>query len=362
MRDRRRASRQGSAVGVGLAAGLALGIAAALGGCTAGAVTTASLTPAAEPCADGAVMVGGGIDNLQRALDAAEPGDVLQLEATTYVGTVTITRSGTADSPIVLCGSPASSASSASSVSSGSIIDGGGVDSGYTIHLDGAAYWTIADLAVTRGAKGVVLDGANHNELRGIEVSGTGDEGIHLRSGSSDNTVSGVTVSGTGVINPEFGEGIYVGSAESNWCTISDCEPDRSDRNRIIDSVVHDVTAEAIDIKEGTSSGEISGNRLDADGIDTVDSVVDLKGTRWVFEQNEVVSTDRVGVQIHVILAGWGADNEILGNTFDLAPTALAVSVVGDARATGNVVGCDNRTAGSTGTASTQARSNVACA
>lgn len=50
-----------------------------------------------------------------------------------------------------------------------------------------------------------------------------GDAGSHLRAQSSDNRVEGATVQNTGRTTLEYGEGIYIGSAESNWCRYSAC-------------------------------------------------------------------------------------------------------------------------------------------
>ncbi len=164
-------------------------------------------------------------------------------------GPFTITTSG-ADEPITLCGTSAS------------VLDGGAVDSGYALHLDHVADWVLTGFRVTGGQKGIVLDGVATTTLTGLEVSGTGQEAVHLRAGSSDNVIDGLVIHDTGRSTPEFGEGVYIGTAASNWCTVTACEPDRSDRNRVTGTTVFDVTAEAIDVKEGTSDGVISGNTL----------------------------------------------------------------------------------------------------
>ena len=46
-----------------------------------------------------------------------------------------------------------------------------------------------------------------------------------------------------------------VGSAESNWCQRSGCQPDRSDRNLVEGNDIAGTTAEAVDIKACTSDG-----------------------------------------------------------------------------------------------------------
>src|SRR5690606_741879 len=101
-------------------------------------------------------------------------------------------------------------------------------------------------LTIADGQKGVMVDGGQHNVLQGLTVEQIGDEGIHLRSHSSDNLVLDNVVRETGLRKPKFGEGIYVGSAESNWCEYTGCAPDRSDRNVVEGNTIESVPSEAV--------------------------------------------------------------------------------------------------------------------
>ncbi|MBN9177791.1 MAG: right-handed parallel beta-helix repeat-containing protein [Microbacterium sp.] len=312
------------------AASVALAAAALAGALAACAPDAGEAEPAIDECPSGAVVIGASASDLQKALDAAQPGSVIRLADATYAGRFTITVSGTDDAPITLCG-PSSAG-----------IDGGDVASGYALHLDGASHWVVRGFTVTGAAKGIMLDGSSHNELHDLTVSGTGQEGVHLRAASSDNLVEGLVVHDTGRATPEYGEGIYIGTATSNWCDVTDCEPDRSDRNRIIDNKVFAVTAEAVDVKEGTTGGELRGNDLTLGENPAVDSVVDLKGNEWTVEGNTIDAAGDTGIQIHSVAPGWGARNTLSANTFHLAKDAVAIAVVGDARGLGNRVDCDN--------------------
>ena len=265
---------------------------------------------------------------LRDALAGAVPGDVIVLADGDYAGSFEATATGSLPEPITVCGSRQAR------------LVGDAVDTGYTLHLDGAAYWRLQGFSVTGGQKGVVLDGSSHNEVRDLQVSAVGDEALHLRTGSSDNLVTGVEIRDTGRFQPEYGEGIYVGSAESNWCDLTDCEPDRSDDNRIVGNDVQDTTAEAVDIKEGTTGGELRDNVLRG-GSGEVDSVVDLKGNDWTVRDNRVTAEGADAIQVHVILDGWGRDNAVVENSFTLTRPGYAVNVVGAAEHAGNVVGCE---------------------
>ncbi len=312
---------------------VAIACAAALSGCAPAPMPgLVPASPSATPailCAPGAVVVGEGADALQAALDTAVPGVVLQLSPTVYRGRFHATAVATAEAPIVVCGSE------------GTVLDGGDVEDGYTLHLEGATYWDVRDLAVRGSQKGVVFDATTHSTLSGVTISDVGQEGLHLRADSADNTVRSVTIERTGLTDPEFGEGVYVGSAESNWCRYTACEPDRSDRNAFEHLVVRDTTAEAVDAKEGTTGGVVRGSSLSTGPAPAVDSAVDLKGAQWRLEDNTIEGPVDA-VSIHTILDPWGSDNVVVANTLHPGPGGLGVAVVGSARTAGNTVGCDN--------------------
>jgi hypothetical protein len=203
---------------------------------------------------------------LEKALAAARPGDTILMAAGTY-DPVVITRSGTAAAPVTLTG-PA-----------GAVIKGSGKD--YTLHLDGASHWQLVGFTVSGGGKGVMTDGSTGLLLDSLTVSDTGDEAVHFRSGSSNNTIQRSTIRNTGLNQPEYGEGVYVGSAKSNWKKYSDGRPDLSMNNRVVGNTFQRITAENVDVKEETGGTLIAGNRFDGSAIsgeNFADSVVDFKG------------------------------------------------------------------------------------
>jgi parallel beta-helix repeat protein len=227
---------------------------------------------------------------------------------------------------------------------SGSVLDGGGVDDGYVLHLDGADYWHLTGFSVTNGQKGVMADGTTGTVIEGLTVTKIGDEAIHLRNGSTDNVVSGNTISGTGHRRDKFGEGIYIGTAESNWCDISNCEADASDRNVIEGNTITDTTAEAIDIKEGTSDGIVRDNTFDGSGLQgDADSWIDVKGNGWLIEGNVGVDSPGDGFQTHEVVDGWGTDNVFRGNTAQVNGPGYGFALKPEA---GNTVSCDNTATG----------------
>jgi hypothetical protein len=312
---------------------------AAPGTAPSAAPTSEPATPSPAPppvaCTGSDVVAVSDADSLQQALDDAAPGQVIRLADGRYEGNFVATARASADAPIRLCGSR------------NAVLDGGDVDGDYTLHLSGAAYWVVSGFTVTGGQKGVMVDAGVGHRIEGLLVTSMGDEAIHLRSHSSDNVVAGNTIRDTGLRKPKFGEGIYIGSAESNWCQLTECQPDRSDRNLIEGNDIAGTTAEAVDIKEGTSNGVVRGNVFDGSAMEEADSWVDVKGNAWTIEDNTGTSSPEDGFQVHEVVDGWGQNTVFSGNTAAVHAAGYAINVAGP-RALRNStrVGCDNATEG----------------
>ncbi|NNG19980.1 hypothetical protein HJ590_10410 [Naumannella sp. ID2617S] len=61
-----------------------------------------------------------------------------------------------------------------------------------------------------------MLDGSVGSVISGVTVSEVGEEGVHFRSCSSDGVLERSLITRTGRTRLRFGEGVYVGSANSN--------------------------------------------------------------------------------------------------------------------------------------------------
>jgi hypothetical protein len=224
----------------------------------------------------------------------------------------------------------------------------------YGVHIT-ADHWALIGFTIRNHSKGIVADDGDHLVLRGLEVHTVGGEGIRLRAHSADNLISENWVHDTGIEEPSSGEGIYIGTAVSQWCRNTDCRPDRSDRNVVIDNIVGPNTrAESVDIKEGTSDGVLRGNVFDGTGMTETDSWVDVKGNGWIIEGNRGVNAPIDGFQTHVAAAGWGNENRFEDNVADVRGPGYGIHI--DVRGDGNIVTCDNvvRDAGS-------GHSNIVC-
>lgn len=269
-------------------------------------------------------------DALTVALSNATPGDVIAMAPGSYAGNFAITTSGTEQEPIWLCGS------------ADSVIDGGDIEGDYAVHLENVSHWRLVGFTVTGGQKGIVADTTAESVIQGLRVSGTGDEAIHLRTNSTFNVVQGNTITDTGLRRDTYGEGVYIGSAVSNWCTYNACEADRSDYNVVVANTISDTGSESIDIKEGTTGGLVLDNTFDGASMTGADSWVDVKGNNYLIQANTGVSAPEDGFQTHQILDGWGDFNVFDGNHADVGGPGNAIS---SWPPESNVVHCNNTVA-----------------
>jgi len=136
-----------------------------------------------------------------------------------------------------------------------------------------------------------MTDGALYDLIDSVSVYHIGEEGIHLRRFSSHNTIQRVVITQTGLKTPDYGEGIYIGSAKNNWNKYTGGRPDYCDSNSVLNSHIGPaIAAECIDIKEGTTGGIIRNNYFDATGItgaNSADSWIDVKGNDYRIQDNK---------------------------------------------------------------------------
>lgn len=266
---------------------------------------------------------------LDDALRAARPGTTIELADGRYEGRFVVEGAGSPQRPITLRGSRAA------------VLDGGDPRKGYALHVTDAEHWVLQGFTVTGAQKGVMVDRSSRVRLDGLDVGNTGMEAVHLRNGSSDNVVTGLDVHDTGLVRPGFGEGVYIGSAVRSW---EGDRPDRSDRNQVLGNRIVRTTAEAIDVKEGTTGGRLQGNVLDGAlmrGDNYADSLIDVKGNGYVVADNTGTRALLDGFQTHVVAPGWGEGTTFVGNVVQVAGRGYGVRVhKPDSSRT--VVGCDN--------------------
>lgn len=252
---------------------------------------------------------------LKSALENAEAGEKIVLASGTYVYDGTVVKwhtfecsaDGTQDAPITLCSQDPDNPA---------IIDGTTTESYYGLTITGD-WWNIENIVVTNASKGIIVDNSNHTTISGCEVYNIGSEGIHIRDGSSECTIDNSYIHDTGVVNPGYGEGVYIGSAEStteydHYCdnnTVKNCK------------IGPNVGSECVDIKEYTTGTLVENCTFDAKGCsgqNYTKAFINIKGNDCTvrycigyrngneyitraFEQNNVVD-------------GWGQNAYIYSN------------------------------------------------
>jgi len=281
-------------------------------------------------------------EQLKTAIQTAQPGDKIVLAdgtyksamtAGNYSGSFAATVDGTASNPITLTGSRSA------------IIDGSGTGGRYGLYLYGADYWNVTGITVANASKGIVLDGSSHNFLADLKVMNVGQEAVHFRSFSQFNVIRDSEITGTGKKSAQYGEAVYIGSANSNWATYTGGQPDRSDRNIVLNNSFSDFTAEALDLKEGSVGGYIAGNTFEGSslsGQNSADSWIDAKGNYYLIENNTGTNTLLDGYQVHNVYSGWGASNVFRANVANVNAAGYGFNVVTGAISQGNVVYCSN--------------------
>lgn len=281
---------------------------------------------------------------LKAALLNATPGDDIVLADGTYTGKFVIAANtnGTSNNPITLRGSR------------NAVLDGNDVTSGYVLHVQ-SSYWNIKGFTIKNGNKGIMTDGVKHVLIDGLTITNIGQEGIHLRTFSSNNIIQNCEISYTGVVTADYGEGIYIGTAKSNWASVTNGAIDNCDSNKVLNNKIGPyVAAECIDIKEGTTGGLISGNTFDGQGIqgaNSADSWIDVKGNYYLIQNNtgnnSLPSALLDGYQVNAAYNGWGCYNEFKNNVcnvnaagygFNVRLTSSSGNAVGNKVYTSNTV------------------------
>ncbi len=255
------------------------------------------------------------------ALKNARPGDRIVIRPGTYTGSVSASGNGA----FFYSGANGTSANhiiiESESASNPAILQGTGTASNYTLYITGD-YWEIKNLKIATAQKGLMLDHANYCYISNCEIYNVGMEALHFRDGSSNNLAENLNIHDTGKNTPAYGEGVYVGSDKGKWSTYNmECN-----NNIVRNSVIGPgVTAEHVDIKEGTTGTVIEGCAFRGTGMsgqNYADSFVDVKGNNAQirnnigYRENNSIIVD--AFQLSQQVAGWGLNNSFTGNTLYL--------------------------------------------
>jgi hypothetical protein len=285
---------------------------------------------------------------LSTALSYAQPGDLIQLAAGVYRGRFTVTRSGTATRPIVLCGTRAA------------VLDGGSIWSGGAVLKLNASYWTVDGVTMRNAQQGVVARRATRTVLRRVEIHTIGQAAVQFHVFSRHNVLERSYIHHTGRATAQYGEGVYVGTWHSQWGSTTGGLADRSDSNRVRGNVIGPyLGSEAVDIKDGVTGTVVDSNTFDGLGgslsTSNLNSVVIVIGNNNTVAYNRLKNALRWGFEVEQLLTGWGYRNVFRGNVLDMSGARGPGIFVGTtAVRSSTVVKCDNSVIGT-------ALSNLTC-
>jgi parallel beta helix pectate lyase-like protein len=231
-------------------------IATQTGGTLADTSTVSVTTPLSSPSSCLRTVPVSTMDGLTAALSAALPGDCILMVAGTYSVTVasphslglSITKSGTAANPIVIQGAGSSTV----------------LDLNLRMMDLRGSYVQLRRFRITdfpgmglwlRGVTGVVLDS--------MEIDHTNQEAIKIVEGSHHNVIKNSHIHDTGIVEPQWGEGIYVGNSGYPGFPLDFGVTD----NQILNNYFGpNLRSEGVDLKEGTDRTIVRGNTFDGTG------------------------------------------------------------------------------------------------
>jgi hypothetical protein len=227
------------------------------------------------------------------------------------------------------------------------VLNGGSISSASGIFLNGASHWILAGFTVTNSLGGVAGNGANDNKIISLEIRDVGEVGIHLREFSKRNLIRDNLIHRTGKYVAQYGEGVYIGTTESQWCVKTNCQPDRSDSNQVVRNVISATTADGIQMMAGTTGGLIRGNTIDGGGMVRISAApaqwVLVMGNKVLVDSNTAANALTHGMKVHrsATATAWGDNDVFRANKLDLGTSGYGI-YLDSPPANGMIVKCNN--------------------
>ena len=297
---------------------------------------------------------------VQKALNAAQPGQAIYLMPGDYYQDVISVRDGRPDSPIKITGL------------ANAVVKGGGNDRVVEINHD---YITLDGFTVD-GLRGDSLNKSNYrdmllyvvgkesnNGVTGLKIlnmtlKNAGGECIRLKYFATDNEIAYNNISDCGVYDFKFnnggknGEGIYIGTAPEQLYKNPTSDIDKSNNNYIHDNIINTNGNEGVDIKEGSAGNIVEYNKISGQK-DPESGGLDSRGDGNTFRYNEVSGSAGAGIRLGGDLykgVQYGKNNNVYGNKLtDNKYGAIKVQASPQERICGNIFSGNGKESGDYG-------------
>lgn len=261
---------------------------------------------------------------IQKAVDIAEPGDVINLSEGEYFQDVVTRRNGTAQAPIVVTGPQTA------------VMRGGGNARVIEVNHNYISFvgFTVDGLHGSSDSKSGYRDklvyilgkgarsGVVGTKVFNLTLRDAGGECLRLRYFAQGNEIAYNTFFNCGRYDFAFkgggknGEGVYVGTAPEQ---VEDgknptTDPDQSNNNWIHHNKFDTQGNECVDIKEAASGNIVEYNSCTGQK-DKNSGGMDSRGDGNIFRYNEIFGNRGAGVRLGGDDKTAGINNDVYGNT-----------------------------------------------
>jgi nitrous oxidase accessory protein NosD len=256
---------------------------------------------------------------IQRALEHAKPGDIIELAPGRYFQDFRTVRNGHPGRPIIIRGGR------------NAIISGAGANRVVEINHDYIELhgFTIDGKHASREDKDSYRDkliyavgsrpgdGVTGLRIIGMRIKNAGGECVRLRYQAQRNEIANSSIENCGIYDFVYkdggknGEGIYIGTAPEQLGKrgVPDASVDRSNANWIHHNTFNTRGNECVDIKEGSSGNIVEHNRCTGQR-DKKSAGLDARGSGNTFRHNVVYGNRGAGIRL-----GGDEDDDGIGNS-----------------------------------------------
>lgn len=301
------------------------------------------------------------IKTIQKAVDLAQPGDVVNLSAGEYRQDIITRRNGTQASPITITGP------------SNAVIRGGGeghvveVNNNYITFQGFTVDGLFGDPNSASGYRDKLLfaqgkgirSGVTGMRVLNMTFRNSGGEAVRLRYFAQNNEIAFSNFIDIGVYDFRFngggknGEAVYIGTSSEQWNDGKNPtnDPDGSNNNWVHGNSFNTRGNEGVDIKEGSMYNVIEFNTVTGQK-DVESGGINSRGDANIIRDNEIFGNLGAGVRLggHTVNGvQYGKLNDVYRNNihdnqsggikFQVSPQGLVGGNTMARNATGNSVG-----------------------